>query len=129
MTMILYVEDDADNAFMLVQRLHRHGMAVRHVEDGEQALLAVARDRPDAILLDVNLPGADGLTVLRRLRDDAATRDLPVVIVSASVQDAALSKAMQAGADAFVAKPIDFDRLLQTLARLLADKPGAGGDC
>ncbi len=127
--MILYVEDDADNAFMLVQRLHRHGMAVRHVEDGEQALLAVARDRPDAILLDVNLPGADGLTVLRRLRDDAATRDLPVVIVSASVQDAALSKAMQAGADAFVAKPIDFDRLLQTLARLLADKPGAGGDC
>ena len=74
MTTLLYVEDDDDNAFMLTQRLRRHGIEVRHVESGEKALLSVAWDPPDAVLLDINLPGIDGLTVLRRLRAEPVTR-------------------------------------------------------
>ena len=123
MITVLYAEDDPDNAFMLSQRLHRHGIEVRHVEDGEQALQWMAGHVADAVLLDINLPRIDGLSVLRRLRADRATRTLPVIVVSASVLQDATGQAMAAGADAFVAKPVDFARLLDILFRLI---PGAG---
>jgi CheY-like chemotaxis protein len=122
MPTLLYVEDDDDNAFMLTQRLRRHGIEIRHVEDGEKALVSAAWDRPDAILLDINLPGIDGLAVLRRLRADPATSTLPVIVVSASVLEAAMTSAMEAGANAFIAKPIDFAQLLDALSRVI---PGA----
>jgi DNA-binding response OmpR family regulator len=120
MTTLLYVEDDDNNAFMLTQRLRRHGIEVRHVENGESALMAAAREPPAAVLLDINLPGVDGLTVLRRLRADAATQALPVIVVSASVHDEARASALAAGADAFVSKPIDFGELLALLSRWIA---------
>jgi CheY-like chemotaxis protein len=127
MTRLLYVEDDDNNAFMLTQRLRRHGVQVHHVEDGERALVSAAWDPPAAILLDINLPGIDGLTVLRRLRADAATRTLPVIVVSASVQEHARTQALAAGADAFVAKPIDFAALLAVLSRWIPLAPAQGG--
>ena len=127
MNTVLYVEDDDNNAFMLTHRLRRHGVRVQHVEDGEKALVAAAWDPPAAVLLDVNLPGMDGLTVLRRLRTDAATRTLPVVVVSASVREQDRADALEAGADAFVAKPIDFRRLLDVLSRWVAVEPSPGG--
>lgn len=125
MLTLLYVEDDDDNAFMLTQRLRRHGVEIRHVEDGEKALVSAAWDPPDAILLDVNLPGIDGLTVLRRLRAEPSTRTLPVIVVSASVMESAMISAMEAGANAFVAKPIDFTELLDALSRLV---PATGSE-
>ncbi|HEU4669224.1 MAG TPA: response regulator [Dyella sp.] len=127
MSTVLYVEDDDNNAFMLTHRLRRHGVRVQHVGDGERALVAAAWDPPAAVLLDVNLPGMDGLAVLRRLRSDAATRTLPVIVVSASVREQDRAKALDAGADAFVAKPIDFPRLLDVLSRWIAVGPGSGG--
>lgn len=125
MLTLLYVEDDDDNAFMLTQRLRRHGVEIRHVEDGEKALVSAAWDPPDAILLDINLPGIDGLTVLRRLRAEPSTRRLPVIVVSASVMESAMISAMEAGANAFVAKPIDFAELLDALSRVV---PAAGSE-
>jgi CheY-like chemotaxis protein len=119
LTTILYVEDDDNNAFMLTRRLHRYGLHVRHVDSGEKALLSAVWDPPAAVLLDVNLPGIDGLAVLRRLRADSVTRALPVIVVSASVQDAAQTRALAEGADAFVAKPIEFGELLRVLSRWL----------
>ncbi len=124
---LLYVEDDDDNAYMLTERLRRHDIEVRHVESGEKALLSVAWDRPDAVLLDINLPGIDGLTVLRRLRAEPVTRSLPIIVVSASVLEDAMARAEEAGADAFVAKPIDFVQLLDVLSRLLPVAPGTRG--
>lgn len=127
MNTVLYVEDDENNAFMLTHRLRRHGIRVQRVEDGEKALVAAAWDPPAVVLLDVNLPGIDGLSVLRRLRTDAATRPLPVVVVSASVREQDRAKALEAGADAFVAKPIDFQRLLDVLGRWVVVEPASGG--
>lgn len=120
MSTLLYVEDDESNAFMLTQRLRRHGIQVRHVDNGEKALVAAAWEPPAVVLLDINLPGVDGLTVLRRMRADTATRSLPVIVVSASVHDEARAGAFAAGADAFVSKPIDFGELLSLLSRWIA---------
>lgn len=119
MTTVLYVEDDDNNAFMLTQRLKRHDIKVVRVDDGEKALMSAAWNRPDAVLLDINLPGIDGLTVLRRLRADKGTRSLPVIVVSASVMGDAQEKAHAAGADAFISKPIDLTLLLQALSAVL----------
>lgn len=126
MNTVLYVEDDDNNAFMLTHRLRRRGVRVQHVEDGERALVAAAWDPPAAVLLDLNLPGMDGLAVLRRLRSDAATRTLPVIVVSASVREQDRARALEAGADVFVAKPIDFQRLLDVLSRWVDVRPSPG---
>ena len=119
MTTVLYVEDDEDNAFMLGRRLQRHGIQIRHVEDGEKALIAAVWKRPDAVLLDINLPGINGLEVLQKLRANALTRDVPVIVLSAHVMEDDILRAMQAGANAFVPKPIDFPKLLDALQRVI----------
>lgn len=126
MSWVLYVEDDADNAFMLTRRLQRHGIQVRHVEDGEKALIAAVWKRPDAILLDINLPGISGLDVLQRLRSNPHTLDVPVIVLSAHVMEADILNAMEAGANAFVPKPIEFQRLLDALQRVIrSDSKGS----
>jgi CheY-like chemotaxis protein len=119
MTTLLYVEDDEDNAFMLGRRLQRHGIDIRHVEDGEKALIAAVWKIPEAILLDINLPGMNGLEVLQKLRANPLTREVPVIVLSAHVMENDVLKAMQAGANAFVPKPIDFPQLLDALRRVI----------
>jgi CheY-like chemotaxis protein len=119
MTTVLYVEDDDDNAFMLSRRLQRHGIEIRHVEDGEKALIAAVWKRPDAVLLDINLPGMNGLEVLQKLRANDLTRDVPVIVLSAHVMEDDILRAMQAGANAFVPKPIEFAKLLDALQRVI----------
>lgn len=118
MNNVLYVEDDDDNAFMLTRRLARHNIQVRHVEDGEKALIAALWKRPDAILLDINLPGINGLDVLKRLRDNPHTHDIPVIVLSAHVMEHDILNAMEAGANAFVPKPIELQSLLDALQRI-----------
>jgi CheY-like chemotaxis protein len=127
MSSVLYVEDDDDNAFMLTRRLGRHGIQVRHVEDGEKALIAAVWKRPDAVLLDINLPGINGLDVLERLRSNPLTLDIPVIVLSAHVMEHDVLKAMEAGANAFVPKPIEFQDLLDALQRVL--KTDNEGSC
>jgi CheY-like chemotaxis protein len=127
MSSVLYVEDDDDNAFMLTRRLGRHGIQVRHVEDGEKALIAAVWKRPDAVLLDINLPGINGLDVLERLRSNPLTLDIPVIVLSAHVMEHDVLKAMEAGANAFVPKPIEFQNLLDALQRVL--KTDNEGSC
>jgi CheY-like chemotaxis protein len=119
MTKLLYVEADENNAFMLTQRMRRHGIVVQHIGDGEKALASLAEECPTVLLLDLNLPGVDGLSILGRLRGQPATHSLPVIVVSASVQEQARASALAAGADAFIPKPIDFALLLEALSRWL----------
>lgn len=119
MTIVLYVEDEEDNAYMLGRRLKRHGIDMRHVEDGEKALIDAVWKRPDAVLLDINLPGMSGLDVLQKLRANPLTSDVPVIVLSAHVMEDDILDAMQAGANAFVPKPIDFPTLLDTLHRVI----------
>lgn len=127
MTTVLYVEDDDDNAFMLTRRLERRGIHMRHVENGEKALIDAVWKIPDVVLLDINLPGMDGLSVLEKLRSNPLTRNVPVIVLSAHVMEDDITRALQAGADAFVAKPIDFPRLLEALDRVIKqDSQGNG---
>jgi two-component system cell cycle response regulator DivK len=126
MTTVLYVEDDDDNAFMLTRRLERRGIHIRHVENGEKALIDAVWKIPDAVLLDINLPGMDGLSVLERLRGNPLTRSVPVIVLSAHVMEDDIKRALEAGADAFVAKPIEFPRLLEALDRVIKHDSNGG---
>lgn len=119
MTTVLYVEDDDDNAFMLTRRLERHGIHLRHVESGEKALIDAVWKIPDVVLLDISLPGMDGLSVLQKLRSNPLTQSVPVIVLSAHVMEDDITRALEAGADAFVPKPIEFPRLLEALDRVI----------
>ena len=82
-------------------------------------MIAAVWKRPDAVLLDINLPGMNGLEVLQKLRANALTRDVPVIVLSAHVMEDDILRAMQAGANAFVPKPIEFAKLLDALQRVI----------
>ncbi|MFC3651670.1 response regulator [Dyella humi] len=127
MTTVLYVEDDDDNAFMLTRRLERHGIHMRHVESGEKALIDAVWKIPDVVLLDISLPGMDGLSVLQKLRSNPLTQSVPVIVLSAHVMEDDITRALEAGADAFVPKPIEFPRLLEALDRVIKHD-SHGGD-
>jgi two-component system response regulator MprA len=101
------------------------GSGYRFVEavDGEQALAALAIERPDVVLLDVMLPGYSGLDVLAAIRSDETLRDLPVVVVSAWQTPADQAAAAEAGADAFLGKPFELDELTVAVERLLERRP------
>lgn len=105
---LLLVEDDAHTRGALAANLEAHGYGVRAAADGEEALVLWELRRPDLVLLDLGLPGIDGLGVLRRLRRDATT---PVVILSARGQERDKVEALDAGADDYLAKPFGMAEL------------------
>src|SRR5262245_49027251 len=112
MPRILYVEDNEDNIYMLSTRLRRRGYEVAIARDGQQALEAVAAERPALILMDLSLPVLDGWAAARRLKDAPATRDIPIIALSAHAMAGEREKALEAGCDDFDTKPIEFKRLL-----------------
>jgi CheY-like chemotaxis protein len=117
---VLYIEDNEVNQLlmqgMLAQRPTLRLLLAAHPEDG----LALAwSERPDLVLLDIQLPGMDGFEVLRRLRADPRTRQVPVLAVSANAMPADRERAAQAGFAHYVTKPIDLPRLLTLLDGLL----------
>jgi CheY-like chemotaxis protein len=116
----LYVEDNDDNVYMLKMRLELlDGFEVLVAEDGEKGCAMAAVERPDLILMDLTMPGVDGWEATRRLKTDPQTRGIPVVALSAHALAGAREKALAAGCDEFDTKPIDFDRLVATIGRLL----------
>lgn len=118
---ILLVEDDAAAREAVGHSLVAHGYALRTAADGEAALREWERQRPDIVLLDLGLPGLDGLAVLRRIRRDAAT---PVVILSARDEERGKVEALDAGADDYLTKPFGTAELH---ARIRAALRRAGG--
>jgi PAS domain S-box-containing protein len=115
--LILVVDDEPGMRSLLHHILLCVGYHVRFAQDGPTALNMVRSNKPDLILLDIMLPGISGLDVISVIRADEGTRDVPIVVISAiSVMD----KAIKLGADAYFAKPIDQDALLQTIGELLS---------
>lgn len=108
---VLVVDDMAANRAVLSRRLERYGYGIRCVDSGEAALKAIADCLPDVVLLDYMMPQMSGIEVLRALRQDPATRELPVIMVTARAESDATIAALEAGADDYVTKPIDFDVL------------------
>jgi two-component system KDP operon response regulator KdpE len=105
---ILLVEDDAQTRLALTANLEGRGYGVRGATDGEEALVLWELRRPDLILLDLGLPGIDGLGVLRRIRRDATT---PVIVLSARGEERDKVEALDLGADDYLAKPFGMAEL------------------
>ncbi|MDF2744809.1 MAG: sensor protein, partial [Actinomycetia bacterium] len=118
---ILYVEDNPSN-LRLVERVlaRRGGVHLLTASEGEIVPELIRQRRPDLVLLDLHLPGIDGEEVLRRLRADPATSDLPVVIVSAEVNPWYRERLLAAGATDYLSKPLDIPQFLRVLHELLA---------
>ena len=121
MTKVLYVEDNEDNVYMLKMRLELLGdFDVVAAPDGEQGCAMALSERPDVILMDLEMPVVDGWEATRRLKDDPQTRDIPIIALSAHALAGEREKALAAGCDEFDTKPIEFERLVATLRRVLA---------
>ncbi len=119
MTRVLLGEDDADVTTLLGMVLENAGYAVDSVRSGAEVLARCADDPPDLLLLDVAMPGLDGIEVLRRLRSSAAPR-LPVMLITARARPEDRALGLDAGADDYLVKPFDIDEVLERVDRLRA---------
>jgi len=120
---ILYIEDNDDNVYMLKMRLELlDGYEVLSAEDGEKGCELAASEQPDLILMDLEMPVIDGWEATRRLKSNSQTCDIPIIALSAHALAGAREKALAAGCDEFDTKPIEFDRLVATIQRLLTGR-------
>ena len=119
MPTILLVEDNELNRDMLSRRLVRNGYDVLIAEDGAKGLSAATDGKPDLILMDMSLPGMDGWEATRRLKAEPQTRAIPVIALTAHAMSSDREKAVAAGCDDYDTKPVELERLLAKIERLL----------
>ena len=118
--LVLCADDDEDILSLVSLRLQRAGFEVATAEDGEEAV-QIARDRRPALaVLDVMMPKRTGYEVLAELRADAALSGMKVILLSARVQEGDVARGMDAGADAYLAKPFKAQELVSAVQELLA---------
>jgi two-component system, cell cycle response regulator DivK len=120
MPKILYVEDNEDNVYMLRRRLAKHGYEMIVAGDGAKGVEAALREKPDLILMDLGLPVLSGWEAAQQIKGSAVTNRIPIIALSAHALDGEREKALAAGCDKFETKPVDLERLLQKVARLIA---------
>lgn len=121
---ILVVEDNALNMKLLNDVLEAYGYAVMSTGSGAAAIDLARQYRPDLILMDLQLPDLSGLVVTRRLKADAATRDIPVIAVTAFAMAGDEKRALDHGCDAYVAKPIVLSDFLNLVAGFIGIPAG-----
>jgi len=119
MPTILLVEDNELNRDMLSRRLVRKGYDVLIAEDGAKGLSAATDGKPDLILMDMSLPVLDGWEATRRLKAEPQTRAIPVIALTAHAMSSDREKAVAAGCDDYDTKPVELERLLAKIERLL----------
>lgn len=119
---VLVVEDDPDLNEMIGAYVELAGYPYHAAHSGEEALRALRAKAPGMVLLDLMLPDVDGFEVCQRLREDAGTREVPVVVVSALSDPASRRRARELGALAYLAKPFDPDELIAVIQRVLKDR-------
>jgi|SRR5690242_2295748 len=117
---ILVVEDQADSRQIIRDMLAPTDYEVTEAENGEEALAAIAKQRPDLILMDVQLPIMDGYTATRRIKADPALRSIPIIAVTSYALDGEASIAKAAGCDDYVPKPYSPRELLAKIRQLLS---------
>jgi CheY-like chemotaxis protein len=125
---ILYVEDNPNDAELTMRALRKRNLAnkVFHVEDGAQALdFIFARGQfterdmahpPRLVLLDIKLPKVDGLEVLRAIKGDPRTKDIPVVMLTSSSEDRDIGECYRLGVNSYIVKPVDFENFAQAVS-------------
>lgn len=119
-SVVLVIDDDPLIRALLQDILHEEGYEVLLADDGEQALVILTTARPDLVTLDLNLPGIGGDVVLKELRNQDTTKDLPVIVVSALET---IPREVQKLAQAVIQKPFKIDKLLATIQSLLSLPP------
>jgi len=127
---IVMIEDNPNDAELITRALRKHNLAnkIVHLKDGAEALEFLLspndpvhqsdRGVPRVVLLDIKLPKIDGMEVLRMMKSDARTRDIPVVILTSSSEDRDIKEAYRLGVNSFVTKPIKFDEFAAVVAKL-----------
>ena len=121
MIRILYVEDNDDNVYMLKMRFELlDGFEVLVAENGEVGCTTATAELPDLIIMDLDLPIVDGWEAARRLKGNPATNSIPIIALTAHAMAGSREKALAVGCDDFDTKPVDFERLMQKINRLLS---------
>lgn len=123
--LILVVDDSADNVAMISLDLQQQGYRVVTAANGEDAITVAIQMMPNLILMDINLPALDGLGATRRIRENAALQEVPVIAITAFGTEGFQRAAYDAGVSGYLTKPLDLDRMHQLIARLLS--PGGSG--
>ena len=119
--MILYIEDNLSNLTLVERIFERHvGAELIPAMQGTIGLELARQHRPDLIVLDLHLPDIPGAEVLKRLKTDPSTRDIPVIVLTADASERQSQHVKQLGAAAYLTKPLDVPRFLQMIARNLA---------
>ncbi len=120
---ILIIDDESTLVELLQVNFEFEGFSVSKAADGIEGQEKIRRELPDLILLDVRMPELDGFELCRRLKEDPATRDIPVVMVSAYAQQAQVERGLAAGAAAYIKKPFDVMELVETVKKILKRSP------
>jgi two-component system cell cycle response regulator DivK len=124
---ILIVEDNELNLKLLRDLLQIEGYATREAGSAEEGLALVRADRPALVLMDIHLPGMDGVAALRALRADPATAAIPVIAVTASAMPLERAEILAAGFDGCFVKPLDVDQIVPEVRAVLERAPGGRG--
>lgn len=124
---VLVVEDNPVNLELVVALLESEGYGVILAETADVSLRLAAAERPDLILMDIQLPGMSGHDATRRLKADPATAGIPVVALTAHAMRGEAARAQEAGFDAFLTKPIDTQAFRETLRRFLGNPRNDSG--
>ena len=127
MPKVLLVEDNEMNRDMLSRRLVRRGYEVVFAVDGQQGIDMAASESPDIILMDLSLPVVDGWEATRRVKSRESTKDIPIIGLTAHAMSDDRDKAMNAGCDEYDTKPVELDRLIGKMERLLGNHQAGGG--
>lgn len=122
MAKVLVVDDEPNIVLSLEFLMEQAGFEVVTAEDGEQALARVNDSQPDLLLLDISLPGISGFDVLERLRSEAATAQLPIIMLTAHGRDVEREKGMALGADDYITKPFSTQSLVEKVKALLSEE-------
>lgn len=122
MNRVLIVEDNEMNRDMLTRRLQRNGFDTEVAINGEEALSQAKLYKPDIILMDMSLPVMDGWEATRFLKKQAETQHIPVIGLSAHAREADVTRGKEAGCDAYETKPVDLEKLINTMHSLISNK-------
>lgn len=118
---VLCIEDNISNMTLVARIVEAEGHRLIRAEDGPLGLERLSRERPDIILLDINIPGIDGLTLARLIKDDEAIANIPVIATTANVLVGDRERCLEAGCDDYLPKPLDIRRLRQLLRQYLTE--------
>jgi CheY-like chemotaxis protein len=122
MPKILIVEDNEENRDALARRLRRRGFAVVIAADGVAGVSMAQSEKPDLVLMDMNMPELDGWEATRRLKETAETQNLPVIALTAHAMSGDRDRAFEVGCTDYHTKPVDFPKLLAQIEDLLQKK-------